>query len=88
MTPFFETENCKWYIEPQLQAYLEEKQAENLPSLYQYGCFKVIGEGFIDYVLIDNRQNFIFAYEGTPQGYEQMIASINILKIAKSYDNV
>jgi len=37
--------------------------------------------------LIDNRQNVIDAYKYSLEGYEQMTAKINIIKISKHFDD-
>jgi len=84
--PFFENENFKWYIDKHFQNYLEKEQADNLPKLKGLGCFVVKGIDIEDFVLIDSKQNILASYPYTFNGYEQMEAKINIIKILKHYD--
>ena len=46
----------------------------------------VVGNDIQDYVLIDNKQNVIDAYNYS-DGFEQMEAKINIIKISKAFDD-
>lgn len=84
--PDFANGEFKWYIDPYFQKYIENEQADNLPKLKGFGCFVVVGTDIQNYVLIDNRQNVIYAYN-YPDGFEQMEAKINIIKISKAFDN-
>lgn len=76
----------KWYIDNHFQNYIENEQAVNLPKLKGFGCFVVKSKDVEDYVLIDNKQNVIDACPYTLEGYGQMEAKINIIKISKHYD--
>lgn len=84
--PDFTNGDLKWYIDKHLQSYIENKQANNLPKLKGYGCFIVKGPDVEDLVLIDNKQNVIDGYPYTLEGYGQMEAKINIIKISKHFD--
>ena len=84
--PNFINGEFKWYIDPYFQKYIESEQAENLPSLKGLGCFVVVGRDVEDYVLIDNKQNVIDTYLYR-DGFEQMEAKINIIKISKAFDD-
>lgn len=84
--PDFVSGDFKWYIDKHFQDYIENKQAENLPKLKGLGCFVVKSENVEDYVLIDNKQNVIDGYPYTLEGYGQMEAKINIIKISKHFD--
>ena len=75
----------KWYIEPKLQKYIEREQADNLPPLTGMGVFIVLGEDADDLVLIDYKQNVIASFHNTMEGYGQMEARINIIKIDKHF---
>lgn len=83
--PDFDNGEFKWYIDPYFQEYLQNTQAENLPKIKDLACFVVKGKNILDYVLIDNKQNVIDAYS-YPDGFEQMEAKINIIKITKHFD--
>ena len=85
--PAHQNAKTKWYINNELQSYIENKQAENLPKLKGFGAFVVTGVNIEDYVLIDNKQNVLGSYCYNNEGYEQMIAKINIIKIDKAYKN-
>jgi hypothetical protein len=86
--PYFtNNENFRWYVCKELQRYIETKQTENLPKLIGFGCFIVKGKDIEDYVLIDNKQNIIGSYPYTLEGFGQMEAKINIIKISKHYDD-
>ena len=84
--PDFINGEFKWYIDPYFQKYIESEQADNLPKLKGFGCFVVIGRDVEDYVLIDNKKNVIDAYSYR-EGFEQMEAKINIIKISKAFDD-
>jgi len=84
--PDFVNGEFKWYIDKHFQNYIENKQADNLPKLNGFGCFVVKSNDIEDYVLIDDKQNVIDGYSYTIDGYGQMEAKINILKISKHYD--
>lgn len=84
--PIFDNGEFKWYLDLYFQDYLQNKQAENLPKLENLACFVVKGKDITDYVLIDNKQNIIDAYS-YPDGFEQMEAKINIIKISKAFDD-
>ncbi len=91
--PDFENGKFKWYIDKHFQNYIETEQANNLPKLKGFGCFVVKEDKehsnacITEYVLIDNKQNVIDAYPYTLQGFEQMVAKINIIKISKHFDD-
>ena len=84
--PCFVNGEFRWYVDKYLQDYIENKQADNLPKLNGFGCFVVKGKDVEDYVLIDNKQNIIDGYPYTLEGYGQMEAKINIIKISKHFD--
>lgn len=84
--PYFENGDFKWYVDKHFQNYIENKQADNLPELDGLGCFVVKGKDTEDYVLIDDKQNVISAYPYTLEGYGQMEAKINIIKVSKHFD--
>lgn len=84
--PFFENEGFKWYNDKHFQNYLEREQASNLPALNGFGVFIVTNESIQDYVLIDSKQNVLTAYIYNREGFGQMEAYINIMKISKHYD--
>ena len=85
--PDFVHKKFKWYSEDKLNNKINSKEAENLPILENIACFRVIEEnGTDEYVLIDNKQNILKTYKFTIEGYRQMEAFINILKISKHYD--
>lgn len=84
--PDFVNGEFKWYIDPHFQKYIESEQADNLPKLKGFGCFVVVGNDIEDYVLIDDKQNVIDAYSYL-DGFEQMEAKINIIKISKAFDD-
>lgn len=85
--PDFVNDTFKWYVDPHFQSYIENSQADNLPRLKGIGCFVVKGKEVEDYVLIDNKQNIIDAYPYTGEGFGQMEAKINIIKISKHFDD-
>ena len=84
--PDFINGDFEWYIDKHFQNYIENKQAENLPKLKGLCCFVVKSSKVEDYVLIDNKQNVIDAYPYTFEGYGQMEAKINIIKIHKHFE--
>lgn len=84
--PDFINGDFKWFIDKHFKNYIETEQANNLPKLKGFGCFVVKNKDVKDYVLIDNKQNVIDAYPYTLEGYGQMEAKINIIKISKYYD--
>jgi len=84
--PMFDNGHCKWYIDKHFQMYLENQQALNLPKLKGLGCFIVKGPDIEDYVLIDSEQNILASFKYTQEGFRQMEARINIIKISKHYD--
>lgn len=84
--PAFVSGGFKWYIDKHFQNYIENQQANNLPKLNGLGCFIVKGNDIEDYVLIDDKQNVVSAYPYTGGGYDQMETKINIIKIAKHFD--
>lgn len=84
--PTFDNGESKWYLDPHFQEYLQNEQDENLPKLENLACFVVKGKYITDYVLIDNEQNVIDAYS-YPEGFEQMEAKINIIKVSKAFDS-
>ena len=83
----FDNGTCKWYIDKHFQNYIENEQKINLPKLKGYGCFIVKGKDIEDYVLIDHKQNIIASYHYNGEGYGQMEAMINIMKVSKHYDD-
>ena len=90
----FETEKVyhdngitKWYIDKHFNEYLLSQQADNLPIIKGFGCFIVKGDDIEDYVLVDANQNVLASFEYTLEGYGQMEARINIMKIDKHYDS-
>ncbi len=86
--PDFENGDLKWYIDKYFQKYIENEQAENLPKLIGFGCFVVKGGRDVeDYVLIDDKQNVIDGQPYTLNGFEQMEVKINMIKIAKHFDD-
>jgi hypothetical protein len=84
--PDFVNDNFKWYVDKHFQNYIENEQAENLPKLKGLGCFVVKSSNVEDYVLIDNKQNVIYSYPYTFDGYGQMEVKINIIKIHKHFE--
>jgi hypothetical protein len=83
--PEFDNGDFKWYVDKYFQDYLENQQAENLPKLKGLGCFIVKGKDVEDYVLIDSYQNVLGGYSYDSNGFDQMTAKINILKISKNF---
>ena len=87
MKPDFVHENFEWYLDKYHTNYALTENANNLPALKNVGCFQVknIHDNSISYVMIDNQQNVLIDKEGL-NSLEAFICSINILKIAKYYD--
>ena len=85
--PDFTNDLTKWYLDEHFNNYLKYQQAINLPPLKDLGVFVVIGPGIKDYVLIDGNQNIVAAFKYTSEGFGQMEARINIMKISKSFDD-
>lgn len=84
--PNFINGNFKWYVDENIQKYIESQQANNLPKLENLYCFIVKGDDVSDYVLIDNKQNVIAGYSYTIEGYDQILTEINIIKISKYFN--
>lgn len=76
MKPTFVNGNFKWYKEDKYQRQIDNEQAENLPKLNNLYVFRVVNEkeSIDDYVVINNRQEALFAYPYTPSGAEQLEA--------------
>jgi hypothetical protein len=85
--PIFDNGHCKWYLDKHFQMYLTNQQAENLPRLEDLRCFIVKGPDIEDYVLIDDKQNILASFKYTQEGFGQMEARINIMKISKNYND-
>ncbi len=83
----FDNGTCKWYIDKYFQNYIENEQKINLPKLKGYGCFIVKGKDIEDYVLIDHKQNILASYHYNSEGFGQMEAFINIMKVSKHFDD-
>lgn len=83
---FINQEGVKWYFDEFLNNYISNEQAFNLPKLENLGCFVVKGPDYIDYVLINDEQKILASYSYSTEGYEQIIAKINIIKISKHFD--
>ena len=86
--PDFINGDIKWYSDKDIQNYIEKKQAFNLPKLKGFYCFIVKNILIEDYVLIDDKQNVIAYYHYNLEGYQQMLAKINIIKIAKYFNKI
>lgn len=84
---FFDNGTTKWYKEHHFNQYLQREQSDNLPKLEKLYCFIIIDKDTQDLVLIDDKQNIFAYYDYNLRGYEQMEAKINILKIAKHYED-
>ena len=84
--PTFINGDFKWYLDEYFQNYIGNMQAVNLPKINDLACFIVRSNNLEDYVLIDNKQNVVAGYPYTDSGFEQMLCKINIIKIAKHYD--
>lgn len=89
--PDFDNGQTKWYLDKYFNNYIKNIQAENLPSLKNVMCFVVKGECMNsetveDYVLINDKQDILASYRYTPEGFQQMEAKINIIKIYENYD--
>ena len=85
--PDFTNVQFKWYKDNHFNTYLTNKQARNLPRLKGLGVFIVKSDDIEDYVLINNKQEVISYYPYTFEGYGQMEAKINIIKVAKHFDD-
>lgn len=87
--PFFTDGNSNWYFDKYLQDYIRSKQAENLPKLNNVNACIAINtdRNMQDYVLMDNNQDVLGVYPYTFEGFDQMIAKINIIKISKHFDD-
>lgn len=84
--PYFDNGEFKWYTDEYLQTYIGEQQAENLPKLQGIAAFVVKGGDITDYVLINDRQEVLASYSYNGEGFDQMQARINIMKVSKHYD--
>lgn len=85
--PTFDNGVCKWYLHDYINKYIKEQNAFNLLPIENMACFIVKGYDVDDLVLIDDKQNVVKSYFNTVEGYEQMLAFINMIKISKYYDN-
>lgn len=85
--PVFLNNGYSWYIDRYFQNYLENEQAENLPSLKGYGCFKVVSKESDEYVLINNKQQVLAVFNYNAEGMDRMQARINMIKVSKHFDN-
>lgn len=76
----------KWYECEYVDKYIQTEQAYNLPKLEKLMCFIVINEqmNLNDIVLVDY-DHILKAYSNTLNGYDQMIAFINILKVDEHF---
>jgi hypothetical protein len=86
--PFWVNGDFSWYFDEYLQKYIRSQQ-ENLPPLKNLNaciCHNAKTE-VKDYLLVDNQQKIMGNYRYTSEGFEQMIAKINILKVSKQFDN-
>lgn len=84
--PYLDNGTCKWYVDQELNRYIQKQQDFNLPKLNGYFCFVVKGDEE-NYVLINDRQQVITDYVYSFEGYGLMQAYINMLKIAKYFSN-
>ena len=84
--PDFDNGTCKWYIEPYFNKYIKNQQDFNLPALTGLFCFAVKGQGIEDLVLLNSNQAILASYRYDFNGFDQMIAFINMLKISEYYD--
>lgn len=88
--PFFvNDEGSRWYFDTYLQKYIRIENDYNLPALDGVHAVVVINaEGdSCEYVLLDNQQNVLKNYPYCFEGYGQMIAFINFMKLDKYFDN-
>lgn len=85
--PVFLNNGYSWYIDRYFQNYLENEQAENLPRLNGYGCFKVTSKEGSEYVLINHKQQVLAVFNYNAEGKDQMQARINIMKVSKHFDD-
>lgn len=84
--PYYVSGKFKWYLCDHINKYLIREQADNLPTLNNITCFIVINDdtNINDLVLLE-RNEIIKHYSNTLEGYDQLIAFINILKVDKHY---
>lgn len=85
--PSFEYKEFRWFVETDLQKYIKTQQSSNKPALDNIACFIVTSDGEPVYVLIDDKQNVLAEYNYTLEGYGQMEAMINVIKISKHFDD-
>ena len=85
--PFWINGDFKWYRDEKTQEFLSSKNDHNLPPLKNLHCCIVINEkeGVSDYVLLDEKQNIICAYD-YPNQYHEYETKIKMLKIIEHYD--
>lgn len=84
--PVLKTDKGVWYVETSLQKYLQREQAENLPPIKNMGTFVFVGDNKEnDIVLINDKQEVVKTYNYSREGYDQMTAFINIIKISLHY---
>ncbi len=86
-TPYFINGEIIWYIDVYFNKYIRTKQAFNLPELQYYLCCIVKNKSEISYVLINDMREVVKDANYNLEGYGQMEAYINILKIAKHFSN-
>lgn len=84
-TPYFENGNFKWYIDKELNQYIQTEQAFNLPALKNLAAFVVKEGDKTLYVLTLNNESVISEYHYNGEGYGQMVAHVNIRKVSKYY---
>lgn len=84
MKPDFIHENFEWYLDKNYTEYALTKNVDNLPALKNVGCFQVKDavSNLKTYVMIDNNQNIL----ADCKELDAFVCKINILKIAKHYD--
>jgi len=85
--PSFQHEQFSWFVELDLQKYIKIEQESNKPALNNIACFIVTSDKDPVYVLIDDDQNVLAEYNYNLEGYMQMEAMIDILKVAKHFDD-
>jgi len=84
--PYYDNGISKWYLDEYFNQYISKEQAFNLPPIKGLYCFIVKAGNIEDYVLIDGNQNIIARYKYNNEGFGQMEAKINIIKINKHFD--
>jgi len=86
--PFWINGDFKWYRDEKTQKFLSSENDFNLPALSGLHCCIVINEkeGVKDYVLLDEKQNIICAYD-YPSQFHEYETKIKMLKIIKHYDD-